>query len=196
VEVLGQAAGGADVHLGQLVADAAAARVQHHPHPAALVDAQLEEWLPEPSVPNCLAAFTARSADSSVAGRWAASQRSALRFTESWPWPTPAGMTRSTRTSSGSSESGSRSSVTSSSAATMPQPMSTPTAAGITAPRVGITEPTVAPMPTWASGMRATWPSMIGRRAVFSAWRMAPGSMSVAHEMSLGLMVTAIAIPV
>ena len=33
-------------------------------------------------------------------------------------------------------------------AAIMPQPMSTPTAAGITAPLVGITEPTVAPIPT------------------------------------------------
>jgi len=31
--------------------------------------------------------------------------------------------------------------------AIMPQPMSTPTAAGITALMVGITEPTVAPMP-------------------------------------------------
>ena len=81
-------------------------------------------------------------------------------------------------------------SVTSSSAATMPQPMSTPTADGMTAPLVGMTEPTVAPMPTWASGMRATWPSTMGRRAVFSAWRMVPGSMSLAHEMSLGLMVT------
>ena len=91
------------------------------------------------------------------------------------------------RPSSGSSVSGSWSSVTSSSAATMPQPMSTPTAAGITAPLVGITDPTVAPMPTWASGMRATWPSTIGSRAVFSAWRMVPGSMSLAQEMSLSL---------
>ena len=31
--------------------------------------------------------------------------------------------------------------------AIMPQPMSTPTAAGMIAPLVGITEPTVAPMP-------------------------------------------------
>ena len=60
------------------------------------------------------------------------------------------------RPSSGSSESGSWSSVTSSSAAIMPQPMSTPTADGITAPVVGMTEPTVAPMPTCASGMSAT----------------------------------------
>ncbi len=69
----------------------------------------------------------------------------------------------------------------------MPQPMSTPTAEGITAPRVGMTDPTVAPMPTWASGMRATWPSTMGSRAVFSAWRMVSGSISLAQEMSLGL---------
>ena len=46
--------------------------------------------------------------------------------------------------------------VRSSRAAIMPHPMSTPTADGITAPSVGITEPTVAPMPTCASGMSAT----------------------------------------
>ena len=38
----------------------------------------------------------------------------------------------------------------------MPQPMSTPTAAGMIAPRVGITEPTVAPLPRWTSGITAT----------------------------------------
>src|SRR6266702_4407962 len=39
--------------------------------------------------------------------------------------------------------------------AIMPHPMSTPTAAGMTAPRVGMTEPTVAPLPRCASGMSA-----------------------------------------
>jgi len=39
--------------------------------------------------------------------------------------------------------------------AIMPQPMSTPTAAGMTARSVGITDPTVAPRPRWASGMSA-----------------------------------------
>ena len=111
------------------------------------------------------------------------------------PGPRRPGTARSMRPSSGSSESGSWSSVTSSSAAIMPQPMSTPTADGMTAPLVGMTEPTVAPMPTWASGMRATWPSTIGSRAVFSAWRMVPGSMSLAQEMSLGLMVVGMVAP-
>src|SRR5512146_492821 len=38
----------------------------------------------------------------------------------------------------------------------MPQPISTPTAAGIIAPRVGITLPTVAPIPQCTSGIAAT----------------------------------------
>src|SRR3954447_18786564 len=37
----------------------------------------------------------------------------------------------------------------------MPHPMSTPTAAGMIARSVGITEPTVAPFPRWASGISA-----------------------------------------
>ena len=40
--------------------------------------------------------------------------------------------------------------------AIMPQPMSTPTAAGMIAPRVGITLPTVAPIPQCTSGIAAT----------------------------------------
>ena len=36
-----------------------------------------KKWLPEPSVPNCLAALSAWAVDSSVAGRWFDSQRSA-----------------------------------------------------------------------------------------------------------------------
>src|SRR6185295_12795822 len=67
-----------------------------------------------------------------------------------------------------------------------------PTADGITAPFVGMTEPTVAPIPTWASGISATWPSMIGSRAVFSAWRIVSGSISLAHDSSFGLMVRGI----
>ena len=40
--------------------------------------------------------------------------------------------------------------------AIIPQPMSTPTAAGMIAPSVGMTLPTVAPLPRWASGISAT----------------------------------------
>ena len=51
----------------------------------------------------------------------------------------------------------------------MPQPMSTPTAAGMIAPRVGMTEPTVEPLPRCASGIRATCGKMNGIEAVISA---------------------------
>lgn len=52
----------------------------------------------------------------------------------------------------------------------MPQPMSTPTAAGITAPSVGITDPTVAPLPRCASGISATCGNTKGRPDVATAW--------------------------
>ncbi len=61
--------------------------------------------------------------------------------------------------------------------AIMPQPMSTPTAAGMMAPLVGITEPTVAPMPQCTSGMAATWPCTIGSWAVLRSWRRAFSSV-------------------
>ena len=51
-----------------------------------------KKWLPEPSVPNCLATLAACLSASSVAGLCAASHRSALRAATSWPWPTPAGI--------------------------------------------------------------------------------------------------------
>lgn len=51
--------------------------------------------------------------------------------------------------------------------------MSTPTAAGTIAPSVGITLPTVAPIPQWTSGIAATQPCTKGSRATFSSWRRA-----------------------
>src|SRR5256885_11131457 len=60
----------------------------------------------------------------------------------------------------------------------MPQPISTPTAAGMIARRVGITEPTVAPMPACTSGMAATWPNTIGSCATLASWARAWGSRS------------------
>ena len=53
--------------------------------------------------------------------------------------------------------------------AIMPQPMSTPTAAGMIAPFVGITLPTVAPMPRCTSGITATHLWTKGRRATLSS---------------------------
>ena len=56
--------------------------------------------------------------------------------------------------------------------AIMPQPMSTPTAAGMIAPQVGITEPTVAPMPRCTSGIAAMCLNTNGRRAALRSWRL------------------------
>src|SRR4029453_14832670 len=53
--------------------------------------------------------------------------------------------------------------------APIPQPMSTPTAAGETAPRMPMTEPTVAPFPKCTSGMTATWATQ-GRLAMLRSW--------------------------
>src|SRR5262245_56214264 len=61
----------------------------------------------------------------------------------------------------------------------MPQPMSTPTAAGTIAPTVGITEPTVAPMPQCTSGITATWWWMNGSEATFfNCFSAAPSSVT------------------
>ena len=61
--------------------------------------------------------------------------------------------------------------------AIMPQPMSTPTAAGMTAPLVGMQEPTVAPSPKWQSGMTAMCLKMNGIFEMFSIWARAWGSI-------------------
>ena len=70
--------------------------------------------------------------------------------------------------------------------AAMPQPMSTPTADGITALSVGITEPIVAPLPRWASGISARCPARIGSRAVTAAWSRVSSSSSLAHDSTFG----------
>ena len=54
--------------------------------------------------------------------------------------------------------------------------MSTPTAAGMTAPSAGITVPTVAPMPQCTSGIAATHRWMNGIFATFSSCAFASGS--------------------
>ena len=60
--------------------------------------------------------------------------------------------------------------------AIMPQPMSTPTAAGMIAPWVAITEPTVAPLPTCTSGITARCECTNGMRAMFSSCFFADSS--------------------
>src|SRR5439155_7116198 len=51
--------------------------------------------------------------------------------------------------------------------AIMPQPMSTPTVAGITASLVAITEPTMLPLPKCASGIKATCLNKHGKSETF-----------------------------
>ena len=56
--------------------------------------------------------------------------------------------------------------------------MSTPTAAGETAPFMAITDPTVAPFPTWQSGIAATWWKTHGRPEAARSCVRAPDSTS------------------
>ncbi len=60
--------------------------------------------------------------------------------------------------------------------AIIPQPMSTPTAAGMIAPTVGMTLPTVAPIPQCTSGITATHWWMNGIRATLRELRGAAAS--------------------
>ena len=68
--------------------------------------------------------------------------------------------------------------------AIMPQPMSTPTAAGMIAPNVGITDPTVAPLPRCASGIRARCGKINGICDAVRACSSVLGSMIDAHEIN------------
>jgi hypothetical protein len=70
-------------------------------------------------------------------------------------------------------------------AALMPQPMSTPTAAGTIARSVGMTLPTVAPMPRCTSGMTATWWWMNGRLAMFRSCARACSSSGTPRTHAL-----------
>ena len=74
--------------------------------------------------------------------------------------------------------SGSSPAVSDRRTAVIPHPMSTPTAAGISALRVGITDPTVAPMPRCTSGIAATCPCTIGSRETAPSCSMLAWSMS------------------
>ncbi len=69
--------------------------------------------------------------------------------------------------------------------AIIPQPISTPTAAGTIACLVAITEPTVAPLPQWTSGMPATCLKMNGSEATLRSCCIAPASNGPALSQSL-----------
>jgi hypothetical protein len=65
--------------------------------------------------------------------------------------------------------------------AIMPQPMSTPTAAGMIARSVGMTDPTVAPLPRCASGINARCGKTNGMDAARAACASVAGSSTDAQ---------------
>ena len=150
------------------------------------------KWLPDPSVPSwSIARFSIRRCPrftnpSKISGcgiGFSANQRSVRSDTLLWSLPTPAGMERLKRRwmSSRSRAALSRSVLQ----ATIPQPMSTPTAAGMMrSAAVGMTLPTVAPMPKWASGMSATCPATSGARDMTSACRRVLSSSTLAQLLT------------
>ena len=119
------------------------------------------KWLPEPSEPSCSGQLPrdARRPARHLAARAAPSTRGAAVV------PAPACCTRPADSGTAPRDllvqhaevAPARSSAVNwVRTAIIPQPMSTPTAAGMIAPSVGMTEPTVAPLPRCASGIRAT----------------------------------------
>ena len=109
------------------------------------------KWLPEPSEPSCSRQFGAIASALSAPSRFSSS---AIRWLVPLSWtvslycPADSGTAFSIASRSRASAFPRRSSRASPvRTAIMPQPMSTPTAAGMIAPSVGITDPTVAPFP-------------------------------------------------
>ena len=107
-----------DAHRGELVADAAANRVQHDPDPAPLVDAHFDEVVARTERAELLRDLPRRSTATRSPAR---ASPATIRVPGNLAVTlTDAGLDcRPMRTSNGSSESGSWSSVTSSSAATI-----------------------------------------------------------------------------
>ena len=137
------------------------------------------KWLPEPSVPRWrrLFVFSRRgwsrqsSANSGARPAQAASTCAGTSCHAPGSRPPgrrPTGTACSIAARSGARLSGRSSAARSVRQASMPQPMSTPTAAGMMARTVGITEPMVAPMPKCTSGMTAMCGKTIGSRAALA----------------------------
>src|SRR5215470_4709972 len=134
------------------------------------------KWLPVPSVPRCTTLFEflilpcllviaanlgsrRRHASTAGAGGFSQAPLSRPRAVR------PCGTARSIAARTSRRLSGRSLAVKVVRSAAIPQPMSTPTAAGMMAPTVGMTLPTVAPTPQWTSGIAATQPRTHGRRA-------------------------------
>jgi hypothetical protein len=147
------------------------------------------KWLPVPSVPRC-AAWTPRPSlaclptiawkpGASVAHASAAAAGRSCHAPRS-PGPPllvrPCGTAASIAERSAARSSGRSFAVSDVCTAIMPQPMSTPTAAGMIAPLVAITEPIVAPLPWCTSGIAATHLWMNGSAASRASCALASAS--------------------
>ncbi len=125
------------------------------------------KWLPPPRVPSWMPilAFTLLCTAALLGSLRSRSQSRAAVVASGWAL-NPAGTAAATASSAPLRSSGSCDAVCGVRTAVIPQPKSTPTAAGMMAASVGITDPMVAPMPTWASAIKATGPDTAGLRAV------------------------------
>ena len=147
------------------------------------------KWLPPPRVPSCFCGslFFRRGYFATMVS-WRASSAFHRVATESGVFPQeprsyrprtfeePCGTARSMRERSAASDSGRSLAFNVVCTAIMPQPISTPTAAGMMAPLVAITEPTVAPLPTCTSGITARCECTKGMRAMFVSCALACSS--------------------
>lgn len=157
------------------------------------------KWLPVPRVPRCwrLLVFSSLGCLSVIALKrpasafqaWSAASGTSCQAPRSrrpkvLPWGTACSMAlrRACRLSG-------RSAATSEvRAAIIPQPISTPTAAGMIAPRVGITLPMVEPLPRCTSGITARCLKMKGIFAVFSnCWRASSSTGTPWVQSLIGL---------
>lgn len=151
-------------------------------------DVSSMKWLPPPSEPICCFALRSRSCTSSCSAPNAPQNRSQPA---NRPWLSlrrrtsgidlcaekPTGIACSTARRSACRSSGRSAVVRLVRTACMPQPMSTPTAAGDTALRIATTEPTVAPLPRWTSGITRR-PCTHGSREMLRSWSSACCSTS------------------
>ncbi|MCY1292300.1 hypothetical protein D9M70_415170 [compost metagenome] len=160
------------------------------------------KWLPVPRVPRWLRllVFSRRGYLSVMCRKrparafqaWSAAAGTSCQAPASWrPKVLPCGTACSMARRRPCRLSGRSAATSEVRAAIIPQPISTPTAAGMIAPTVGITLPMVDPLPRCTSGITAMCLKMNGSCAVFSScWRASgsTGTPSVQYLIGLPVM--------